>query len=134
MKVVAGALAVMEGIRRNNFYYFQGSIVIGLASTVFRKDTDSETTKLWHMCLKGTNSHKLEFCEDCVLGKQIRVKFGSAIYDTKRILDYVHSDVWGPTKTASLGGMQYFVTFVDDYSRKVWVFFMKKKNEVLGIF
>ncbi|KAH9659029.1 hypothetical protein KPL70_023708 [Citrus sinensis] len=63
-----------------------------------------------------------------------RVKFGSAIHDKKGILDYVHSDVWGPTKTASLGGIHYFVTFVDDYSRKVWVYLMKNKNEVLGIF
>jgi len=84
--------------------------------------------------LKGTNSCKLEFCEHCVLGKQTRVKFGSAIHDTKGILDYVHSDVWGPTKIAFLGGMHYFVTFVDDYSRKVWVYLMKNKNEVLGIF
>ena len=30
--------------------------------------------------------------------------------------------------------MHYFVTFVDDYSRKVWVYLMKNKNEVLGIF
>ena len=83
--------------------------------------------------MKGTNFHKLEFCEDCVLGKQTRVKFGSAIHNTKGILDYVHSDVWGPTKTAALGGTHYFVTFVD-YSRKLWVYLMKNKNEVLGIF
>ncbi|KAH9805146.1 hypothetical protein KPL71_002341 [Citrus sinensis] len=151
LKVVAGALTIMKGTRRNNLYYFQGSTVIGSASTVSGKDADSEATKLWHMrlghagekalqtlakqgLLKGTNSCKLEFCEHCVLGKQTRVKFGSAIHNTKGILDYVHSDVWGPTKTASLGGMHYFVTFVDDYSRKVWVYLMKNKNEVLGIF
>ena len=43
--------------------------------------------------LKGANSCKLEFCEHCVLGKQTRVKFSSAIHDTKEILDYFHSDV-----------------------------------------
>ncbi|KAH9771353.1 Integrase catalytic domain-containing protein [Citrus sinensis] len=151
LKIVAGALTIMKGTKRNNLYYFQGSTVIGSASPVSGKDADSEATKLWHMrlghagkkalqtlakqgLLKGTNSCKLEFCEHCVLGKQTRVKFGSAIHDTKGILDYVHSDVWGPTKTASLGGMHYFITFVDDYSRKVWVYLMKNKNEVLGIF
>ena len=30
--------------------------------------------------------------------------------------------------------MHYFVTFVDDYSRKVWVYLIKNKNDVLGIF
>ena len=32
-----------------------------------------------------------------------RVKFGTAIHNTKGILDYIHTDVWGPTKKASLG-------------------------------
>ena len=139
LKVVVGVLMVMKGTRRNNLYYFQGSTIIGSALTVYGKDSDSEATKLWHMhlghagekvlqtlvnqgLLKCANSCKLEFCDHCVLGKQTRVKFGSVIHDTKGILDYVHNDVWGPTKTASLGGMHYFVTFIDDYSRKVCVF------------
>ncbi|KAH9666232.1 hypothetical protein KPL70_020569 [Citrus sinensis] len=94
MLVVASALTVMKGTRRNNLYYFQGSIVIGSASTVSGKDAYSEATKLWHMrlghvgekalqtlvkqgLLKGANSCKLKFCEHCVLGKQTREKFGS---------------------------------------------------------
>ena len=76
----------------------------------------------------------MEFCEHCVKGKQTRVKFGTAIHNTKGILDYVHSDVWGPSKTPSLGGKHYFVTFVDDFSRRVWGYTMKSKDEVLGIF
>jgi len=62
------------------------------------------------------------------------VKFGTAIHNTKGILDYVHSDVWGPAKTLSIGGRHYFVTFVDDFSTRVWVFTMKNKDYVLGIF
>ena len=46
----------------------------------------------------------------------------------------MHSDVWGPTQNASLGGKHWFVTFVDDYSRRVWVYTMKNKDEVLKIF
>ncbi|KAH9672464.1 hypothetical protein KPL70_017737 [Citrus sinensis] len=38
-------------------------------------------------------------------------------------------DVWGPTKTASIGGSHYFVTFVDDFSRRVWVYTMRAKDE-----
>jgi transposase InsO family protein len=84
--------------------------------------------------LKGAKTCKLDLCEHCVLGKQTRVKFGTAIHQTKGILDYVHSDVWGPTKTASMSGKHWFVTFVDDYSRRSWVYTMKHKDEVLGIF
>ena len=69
--------------------------------------------------LKGTKACKLEFSEHFVMGKQRRVKFGTAIHNIKGILDYVHSDVWGPTKTPSIGGRHYFVTFVDDFFRRV---------------
>lgn len=48
--------------------------------------------------------------------KHTRVKFGTTIYNTKGILDYVHSHVWGASKTLSLGGKHDFVTFVDDFS------------------
>ncbi|MCO5574829.1 hypothetical protein L7F22_028622 [Adiantum nelumboides] len=34
----------------------------------------------------------------------------------------------------SLGGAVYFITFIDDYSRKVWVYFLKHKDEALNVF
>ncbi|CAL8990666.1 unnamed protein product, partial [Prunus brigantina] len=129
-----------------------GSTVIGGAAVTEAADADStDTTRLWHMrlghagekalqglvkqgLLKGAKVCKLEFCEHCVLGKQTRVKFGTAIHHTKGILDYVHTDVWGPSKNASWGGSHYFVSFVDDFSRRIWVYTMKRKDEVLKIF
>ena len=62
------------------------------------------------------------------------MKFGTTIHRTKRILDYVHTDIWGPSKNSSLGGNYYFVSFVDDYSRRNWVYTKSHKSEVLGIF
>ena len=50
------------------------------------------------------------------------------------MLDYVHSDVWVPSTTKSKGGVEYFVTFVDDYLRKVWIYFIKHKSEVFTKF
>ena len=84
--------------------------------------------------LRGASLAKLDFCEHCVKGKQTRVSFGTAIHNTKGVLDYIHTDVWGPSRTISWGGNHYFVTFVDDYSRRVWVYPMKHKDEVYGIF
>ena len=46
----------------------------------------------------------------------------------------MHSDVWGATQVLSLGGSRYYVTFIDDYSRKVWVYFLKQKFEVFSKF
>ena len=86
--------------------------------------------------LKGVGSCKLEFCKYCVMGKQCKVSFKvpSKENGSKGLLDYIHSDVWGPAPTRSNGGARYFVTFMDDFSRKVWVYFMKEKAEVLEKF
>ena len=77
--------------------------------------------------MKGAKTYKLDFCEHYVIGKQIRVKFNTVIHNTKGILDYVHSDILGPSRTTFLGGMHYFVIFVDDYSKRVRVYLMKIK-------
>ncbi len=46
----------------------------------------------------------------------------------------VHPDVFGRVKQPSIKGMRYMVTFIDDFSRYVWVFFMKEKYETLSKF
>ena len=33
-----------------------------------------------------------------------------------------------------LSGYEYYVTFIDDYSRKTWIYFLKNKSEVFGKF
>ena len=50
------------------------------------------------------------------------------------ILELVHSDVWGPSPLTSLLGFNYYIIFVDDYSRFTWLFLLKHKTEVLSIF
>ena len=84
--------------------------------------------------IKGEIFNKLDVCKECVLAKQTRVSFGDGMHTSKRVLDYVHSDVWGRYSTTSIGGAYYFVSFVDDYSRKVWVYVMKAKSEVFEKF
>ncbi|KAE9164132.1 hypothetical protein PF005_g30159 [Phytophthora fragariae] len=50
------------------------------------------------------------------------------------VLDLIHSDVIGPMQTKTPGGCTYAVTFIDDFSRHVAVYFMNKKAEVLEKF
>ena len=40
-------------------------------------------------------------------------------------LELVHTNVWGPAQVSSLGGSHYYVTFIDDATRKVWVYFLR---------
>ncbi|KAI9195220.1 hypothetical protein LWI28_012848 [Acer negundo] len=84
---------------------------------------------------EGLKSIEVDFCESCILGKQKRVSFkktGRA--PTKEKLELVHTDVWGPASVSSIGGKQYFVTFIDDHSRKVWVYFLRHKSDVFEAF
>jgi transposase InsO family protein len=46
----------------------------------------------------------------------------------------VHSDVFGPFIVPSLGGSLYYVSFIDDFSRKTWIYFLRKKLEVFKRF
>lgn len=142
----------MKGTRHRNLYYLNGSTIVGEVAAADHKETAKmKTAKLWHMrlahtgekslnslirqnLLKGATTCKLEFCEHCVKGKKTRASFGTAIHNTSGVLDYVHSDVWGPSKNASLGGKHWFVSFIDDFSRRVWVYTMRHKDEVLEVF
>ncbi|KAH9768967.1 Integrase catalytic domain-containing protein [Citrus sinensis] len=142
MKFTHGAMVILQGVRRYNLYYLKG----GTTDEANVVEAHSDTTKLWHVwlghaeekslqtlmrrrLLKGTKTCKLNFYEHCVVGKKIRVKFGTANHNTREILEYVHSDVWGLTKTASIGGSHYFVTFVDDFSRRRKIKVLRYDNE-----
>ena len=72
-----------------------------------------------HKLLPNLKSLNLNFCKHCVFGKQCRQKFKFGSHTSKGILDYIHLDVCGPSLVISFGGASYFVTFIDDYSRKV---------------
>nr|KYP32525.1 Retrovirus-related Pol polyprotein from transposon TNT 1-94 [Cajanus cajan] len=49
-------------------------------------------------------------------------------------LELVHTDVYRPRSVSSLGGSRYYVTFIDDSTRKVWVYFLKQKSQVFNTF
>ncbi|GJV97838.1 retrotransposon protein, putative, ty1-copia subclass [Tanacetum coccineum] len=55
-------------------------------------------------------------------------------HTTQGVIDYVHSDLCGPSQVESLGGKRYFLSIVDDYSRRVWVYTLRFKHEAFGKF
>ena len=143
MKVSKGVLIVMKGQRLVwNIYKLMGTIIVGGAATV---EPELDSTALWHIrlghmsergmmklhkrkLLKGIKTFTLDFCKYCVFGKQNKVQFKTSTHKTKGILNYVYTDVWGLVQIASLGGSVYFMSFIDDYSQKFWVYFMEHKS------
>jgi len=76
-----------------------------------------------------------ETCESCVLIKQSHSPFPQGTSRrAKHVLELVHLDLCGPIKPNSNGGKRYFITFTDDLTRKIWVYFLQEKSEALDVF
>ena len=76
-----------------------------------------------------------EICKGYVVGKHPEHKFdrGKAS-QASCILGLIHSDISSPMPITSINGSRYILNFIDDFSRYTWVFFIKKKSEVLEKF
>jgi transposase InsO family protein len=83
--------------------------------------------------LEFKSTHE-EICKGCALGKNIKKPFPSSNNRSKEVLDLIHSYFFGPMPVISLGGSLYYVIFIDDYSRKTWLYLLKKKDEVFSKF
>jgi hypothetical protein len=68
------------------------------------------------------------------LGKYTKTTFPSSESRATSILDLIHSNVCGLMSFASLSGFLYYVIFIDDFSQKSWIFFVKTKGQVFNRF
>lgn len=73
---------------------------------------------------------KIDFCDVCIEGKQVREPFNRTRNRAKRVLERIHSDVCGPLSPMAWEGFRYFVSFIDDLSHYAMIFLKKKKCEV----
>ncbi|KAL5819990.1 hypothetical protein ACOSQ4_023832 [Xanthoceras sorbifolium] len=145
-KITKGALVVARGKKCGTLY-----VTSNLENIVAVADSNGKSNlwhqRLGHMSEKGMKTllskGKLPdlkavdvgLCEDCIFGKQKKVSFAKIGKIPKaEKLELVHTDVWGPSPVSSLSGSLYYVTFIDDSTRKVWVYFLKKKSEVFDTF
>ena len=80
-------------------------------------------------------SHPNQLCEVCIFGKYPRKPFPKeAISKATKPLQLVHVDVYGSIKPTSFGKNNYFLLFIDDFSCKTWVYFLKTKSEAFDAF
>ncbi|KAK3023141.1 hypothetical protein RJ639_043980 [Escallonia herrerae] len=147
-KVIKGSMVVARGERVGTLYTLSGTHNHSI-SLAF---TENQKTTLWHHrlghlsesgmkilhsknALPGMKNIQLDFCEGCVYGKQKRVSFRRDGKEKKiERLELVHTDVCGPTTVKSFGGNFYFVSFIDDASRKTWIYAIKQKSDVYHTF
>jgi transposase InsO family protein len=75
-----------------------------------------------------------DFCEHFIYGKHNRVRFPYGATRAKGILELIHSDVFGPVHVPSLSKFMFYVSFIDDFSRNTWIYFLRNKYEVFDKF
>ena len=76
-----------------------------------------------------------ERCVDCLVGKQHRESVPKrSMWRASRRLQLIHSDICGPISPASNSDKRYILTFIDDHSRKMWVYFLSHKSETFVSF
>ena len=75
-----------------------------------------------------------EVCRGCALGKYTKFPFPASNNISICILDLIHTAVSGRMSHVSLCGYQYYVIFIDEYSRRTQIYFMKTKGEVFSLF
>jgi hypothetical protein len=108
--------------------------------------------ELWHRILAHINYKALPYvckavtslpelkvdhegmCNGCAQGKNIKNPFPKRDNKEEGFLELIHSDLCGTMPSSSISGYVYYVSFIDDYSCKTWVYFLKSKDEVFSKF
>ena len=144
---------IMETAMSSNRMFMLLTTSLSSVSSCFSTTTE-DIAQLWH-CRYGHLSFKglktLEqkkmvnglpqlnspsgLCEDCLVGKQQRDPFPKkSTWRASQILQLVHADICGPITPISNSKKRYLITFIDDYSRKTWVYFLVEKSQAVDIF
>ena len=130
-KIVKGAMVIAHSTKSETLYTTAGCIKMAVVAE------GASSSCLWHNrlghmsakgmkilvakeALEGLKSVDIGLCESCDMGKQKRVSFTKIPREPRKVrLEMVHTDVWGPSPVSSLGGSRFYVTFIDDFNRKV---------------
>ena len=76
-----------------------------------------------------------KLCKDCLVGKQHKSSIPKKNnWRAVEILQLVHADICGPINPISNNKKRYLLTFIDDFNRKTWVYFLVEKSEALSVF
>lgn len=119
-----------------------------------KKVIDHKNSWLWHLRFDHLNFRSLnqlitkymvigipslgihdKLYECCLVGKKSRKSFVLIMpMRSSCILEVVHLNVYSPFEDHAIGGNMYFVSFLDEYSRELWIYVIRRKDEVFSIF
>jgi histone deacetylase 1/2 len=108
------------------------------------------SSSLWHSRLgypsisivhQILSRHNLSFvkdlnnyvCDACQQGKHHQLPYPRSSSVSTSPMELIFSDVWGPAPI-SVGKNSYYVSFIDDYSKFVWIYLIRQKSKVFRCF
>jgi hypothetical protein len=83
--------------------------------------------------LGSLTKEELPICEHCLARKATRLPFGKAKRASSP-LQLIHSNICGPMNVRARNGGNYFITFIDDFTRFGHVYLISHKSEALDCF
>jgi hypothetical protein len=78
-----------------------------------------------------SSSHHV--CDACACAKAHQLPYQISLSHPTVPLELIFSDVWG-SAIESFGRKSYYVTFIDDYSKFIWIYLLRHKSEVSKYF
>ncbi|XDV16957.1 hypothetical protein PO909_016438 [Leuciscus waleckii] len=75
------------------------------------------------------NRAEIPQCEICIQGKFIETRNREPDARAKAALEMVHTDLAGPIDPMSKDGHKYALSFTDDYSSAIFVYFLRNKSD-----
>jgi len=90
-----------------------------------------------HRILKHCNvPHNINhnFCDSCVLGKMHQLPFSDSTIVFSAPFQLVYLDIWGPAPVLASNDSFYYITFLDAYSRYIWIYLLQHKFQTYTIF
>jgi hypothetical protein len=79
------------------------------------------------------NSKNFNTCESCIKGNMTNKSF-SKHWKSSELLEVIHSNIYGPFRTKTHRGIEYFITFIDDYSKYGYIYLIRNKSEAINKF
>jgi len=89
---------------------------------------------LTHCNIHTNNTDVSTFCVACCMGKSHRLHAPLSHTTYSQPLELVLNDLWGPSPNPSTLGYNYYITFVDAFSRFTWIYLLKSKSDAFPIF
>jgi hypothetical protein len=86
--------------------------------------------------IKLVDDGSLIICQSCEYAKMTRksIKSEQSAPPAKHFRDEIYSNLWGPSRTASLGGRNYYITFTDDHTCYTCIDILQTKDKTLSAY